>query len=669
VSSGPAGVAPGTAEAISLTLPDGSVRAVAPGTTPLEVAAAIGPRLAKDAVGAELDGRKIDLRQPLSGGGAFRIFTQKSPEAGEFIRHSAEHVLADAVKRLFPEAQVDAGRQDHSETFQYDFRFPRAFTAEDLQAIEAEMRRIVKAGGRFERREVPRAEAEAIFAGQGNDLKVERLKDIPEGEAITLYRHGPEGGPNASGDVSGQGAGFVDLCRGPHVQRLDQIGAVKLLESSGVYFKGNEANERLQRIYGTAFASQAELDQYVERLEQARARDHRRLGAELDLFSFNPSAPASPFFHPKGAFVYNALEDFVRSLQNARGYGEVLTPQIMDVELWRTSGHLANYQESMFFTEVDEKEFAVKPMNCPAACLIYGTRMRSYRDLPLRLADFGRLHRYERSGVTSGLFRVRSFCQDDAHLFCTEEQLESEVLAAADMILEVYRTLGFDDVAIELSTRPEKSIGTAELWAKAEGALAAALEHRGLAYKINPGDGAFYGPKVDFHVADALGRSWQLGTVQLDYQLPQRFDLHYVGADGGEHRPVLIHRAMLGSVERFMGVLIEHTAGAFPVWLAPVQAVVLPVSEKFLGYGEEVRAALAEAGLRAELDARNEKLGYKIREAQVQKVPYMLVVGGREQEDRTVAVRRRSGADLGAMTIDAFVARVTDLVARRSNDL
>jgi threonyl-tRNA synthetase len=659
---GPAGLAPGTAEAISLTLPDGSVREVAPGTTPLEVAAAIGPRLAKDAVGAELDGRKVDLRQPLAGGGAFRIFTAKSPEAGELIRHSAEHVLADAVKRLFPEAQVDAGRQDHSEKFQYDFRFPRAFTPEDLAAIEAEMRRIISAGGVFERQEVSRERAEMVFRHYGNDLKLERLKDIPPGEVITLYRHHPVG--EARGDQ-----GFTDLCRGPHVQRLDQIGAVKLLESSGVYFKGSEANERLQRIYGTAFASQAELDQYLERLEQARSRDHRRLGAELDLFSFNPVAPASPFFHPKGAFVYNALEDFVRDLQGRRGYGEVLTPQIMDVELWRTSGHLANYQESMFFTEVDEKEFAVKPMNCPAACLIYGTRMRSYRDLPLRLADFGRLHRYERSGVTSGLFRVRTFCQDDAHLFCTEEQLEAEVLAAADMILEVYRTLGFDKVAIELSTRPEKSIGTAELWAKAEGALAAALAHRGLPYKVNPGDGAFYGPKIDFHVADALGRSWQLGTVQLDYQLPQRFDLHYVGADGGEHRPVLIHRAMLGSVERFMGVLIEHTAGAFPVWLAPVQAAVLPVSEKFTGYGEEVRAALAAAGLRAELDARNEKLGYKIREAQVQKVPYMLVVGGREEEDKTVAVRRRSGADLGAMSIDTFVARVRDLAARRSNDL
>jgi len=551
VTSGAAGLAPGTAEAISLTLPDGSVRAVAPGTTPLEVAAAIGPRLAKDAVGAELDGRPVDLRQPLAGGAAFRIFTAKSPEAGDFVRHSAEHVLADAVKRLFPEAQVDAGRQDHSEKFQYDFRFPRPFTSEDLAAIEAEMRRIIAQGGRFERREVPRAEAEEIFARQGNDLKVERLKDIPAGETITLYRHGPDAAPPTASDT-----GFIDLCRGPHVQRLDQIGAVKLLESSGAYFKGDEANERLQRIYGTAFATQAELDRYLERLEQARARDHRRLGSELDLFSFSPLAPASPFFHPKGAFVYNALEEYVRELYRRYGYGEVLTPQIMDVELWKTSGHYDNYREAMFFTEVDEKQFAVKPMNCPAACLVFGTRMRSYRDLPLRYADFGRLHRYERSGVTSGLLRVRSFCQDDAHIFCTEEQVQDEVLAAVHMILEVYHTLGFSKFRVELSTRPEKSIGTAELWERAEDALRKALAASLSSYKVNPGDGAFYGPKIDFHVEDALGRSWQLGTVQLDYQLPQRFDLQYVGADGGEHRPVMIHRAMLGSVERFMAVLV-----------------------------------------------------------------------------------------------------------------
>ncbi len=361
--------------------------------------------------------------------------------------------------------------------------------------------------------------------------------------------------------------------------------------------------------------------------------------------------------------------DYVRELYERYGYGEVITPQILDVELWKTSGHYANYRETMFFTEVDERQFAVKPMNCPAHCLIFATRLRSYRDLPLRFADFGRLHRYERSGVTHGLLRVRSFCQDDAHVFCTEEQIEAEVLAVTDMILEVYRTFGFEQVGIELSTRPEKSIGTAELWERAEGALKNALDSRGIAYKVNPGDGAFYGPKIDFHVSDALGRGWQLGTVQLDYQLPERFGLTYVGADGAEHRPVMIHRAMLGSLERFMAMLIEHTAGAFPLWLAPVQAVVLPISERFSDYAEEVRAALAAAGLRAELDTRNEKLGYKMREAQVQKVPYMLVVGAREQEDRTVAVRRRAGEDLGAMPVDAFVERARDLIAARGRDL
>jgi threonyl-tRNA synthetase len=640
-------------DTLQLTLPDGSLRTVEPGTTPLQVAASIGPRLAKDAVGAELDGAKIDLRLPLRRGGAFRIFTTKSPEAGEFLRHTAEHVLADAVKRRFPEAEIDVGRKDHSEKYQYDIRFSRAFTPDDLAAIEDTMREILAEGAEVERREVSRAEAEQIFRDLGESLKIVRLAEIPEGEPITVYRHGR----------------FVDLCRGPHAQRTSQIGAVKLLESSGVFWKGDEKNERLQRIYGTAFGSQQELDRHLEQIELARARDHRRIGQELDLFSFNPVAPASPFFHPKGAIVYNGLVAYMRDLYERYGYGEVLTPQILDVELWKTSGHYENYRDAMFFTEVDEKQFAVKPMNCPAACLIFATRLRSYRDLPLRLADFGRLHRYERSGVTSGLLRVRSFCQDDAHIFCSEDQIEGEVLAVAEMILEVYQTFGFEDVGIELSTRPAKSIGTAELWERAEGALKRALDHRGISYKVNPGDGAFYGPKVDFHVSDALGRRWQLGTVQLDYQLPERFGLHYVGADGAEHRPVMIHRAMLGSLERFLGVLIEQTAGAFPLWLAPVQAVVLPISERFTAYGEEVRATLAAAGLRVELDARNEKLGYKVREAQVQKVPYMLVVGAREQEDRTIAVRRRAGEDLGAMPVAAFVDHARDLIARRERGL
>ena len=642
-----------TIEAVHLTLPDGSVRTVPAGTTPLEVAASIGPRLAKDSVGAELDGRKVDLRLPLSAGGDFRIFTVKSPEAGEFIRHSAEHVLADAVKRLWPEAEYDAGRQDHSEKFQYDFRFPRPFTPDDLAKIEDKMREILAEKSPFERIEVSRDEAERIFREMGESLKVERLKDIPAGETITLYRDGQ----------------FTDLCRGPHVQNLGQVGAVKLLEASSVYFKGDEKNERLQRIYGTAFGSEKELAEYLEQVELSRARDHRRLGQELDLFSFNPLAPAMPFLHPKGATVYVTLIDYVRELNARYGYGEVVTPQILDVELWKTSGHYDNYHENMFFTEADERQMAVKPMNCPTHCLIFATRLRSYRDLPIRYADFGRLHRYERSGVTNGLFRVRSFQQDDAHIFCTQEQVEAEVLSAAAMILELYRTFGFEGARIELSTRPAKRIGSDELWDLAETALAQALKSRGIAFQVNPGDGAFYGPKIDFHVQDALGRSWQLGTVQLDYQMPQRFGLKYVAADGGEHQPVMIHRAMLGSVERFLAILIEQTAGAFPLWLAPVQAVVLPVSEKFVEYGEKVRAALAAAGVRVELDGRNEKLGYKIREAQVQKVPYMLVVGAREQEDGTVAVRRRAGEDLGALAMEAFLARVDEQVSSRSREL
>jgi threonyl-tRNA synthetase len=640
-------------EAIRLTLPDGSVRSMPSGSTPLDVAAGIGPRLAKDAVGAEVDGKKVDLRQPLHADGAFRIFTTKSPEAGEFIRHSAEHVLADAVKRLWPEVEIDAGRKDHTEKFQYDFRFSRAFTPEDLAKIEDKMREIVAEKSPFERVEVSREEAARIFAGMGETLKVERLKDIPEGEPITLYRHGR----------------FTDLCRGPHAQTAGQIGAVKLLEASGVYWKGDEKNERLQRIYGTAFGSEKEMAEYMERQELARARDHRRIGTELDLFSFNAVAPATPFLHPKGAFIYNSLTSYVRELYGRYGYGEVVTPQILDVELWKTSGHYDNYRDAMFFTEVDEKQFAVKPMNCPTHCLIFGTRLRSYRELPVRYADFGRLHRYERSGVTNGLFRVRSFSQDDGHIFCTEEQIEAEVVGTAEMILEVYRTFGFENAQIELSTRPAKRLGSDELWDRAEGALQAALDKRGLAYQVNPGDGAFYGPKVDFHVQDALGRSWQLGTVQLDYQMPARFGLSYVGADGAEHQPVMIHRAMLGSLERFLAILIEQTAGAFPLWLAPVQAVVLPVSEKFLEYGEQVRAGLAAAGVRVEIDARNEKLGYKIREAQLQKVPYMLVVGAREQEERTISVRRRAGEDLGAMPVPAFQERVGTLVAGRSTDL
>ncbi len=639
-----------TSPDIVLTLPDGSERRVPAGSTALDVAQGIGPRLAAAAVGAELDGAKIDLRQPLDRSGAFKVFTTKSPEAGDFVRHSAEHLLADAVRRLWPESEYDAGRQDHSEKFQYDFRFPRAFTPEDLAAIEAKMREIVAEDAPFERVEVSRAEAEKIFRAMGFTLKLERLKDIPEGETITLYRHGD----------------FTDLCRGPHVQRAGQIGAVKLLESSGVYFKGDERNERLQRIYGTAFASAAELAAYENAIAEARARDHRRLGPELGLFSFNALAPASPFFHPKGAAVYNGLIDYVRELNAKNGYGEVVTPQILDVELWHTSGHWANYRENMFFTELDERQYAVKPMNCPTHCLMYKVGKHSYRDLPIRYADFGRLHRYERSGVTSGLTRVRSFAQDDAHVYCTDEQVEAEVLRAVGIILDIYQTFEFTDVQIGIGTRPEKRVGSDEQWDVAEAGLKSALEHRGLAYTLNAGDGAFYGPKVDFRVSDAIGRQWQLGTVQLDYQLPQRFDLEYVAADGAMRRPVMIHRAMLGSVERFLGILIEHTAGAFPFWLAPVQAKVIPVSEKTLDFARHAAAQLLAAGLRVELDESNEKLGYKIRQAQLEKVPYMLVAGTREAESGALAVRLRSGEDLGAIAIGALARRLREQADRRA---
>ena len=643
---------------IDLTLPDESVRTVPAGTTALDAARSIGPGLAKAAVGAELDGRALDLRTPIEVSGSLRLITIKSKEAAPFLRHTAEHVLADAVQRLWPGTQIDVGRRDHSEKYQYDFRFPRAFVPEDLEAIEAKMREILAEKHEVERIEIDRRQARELFGDLGEELKLERLEDIPEGEPITLFKHGE----------------FVDLCRGPHAQRVDQVGAVKLLESSGVFYRGDESRERLQRIYGTAFASQAALDGYLADLELRRARDHRRLGPELDLFSFNQSAPGSPFFHPRGTVIYNLLVDYVQGLNRRDGFEEVRTPQILDVDLWHRSGHWDNYRQSMFFTEVDERQYAVKPMNCPTHCLIYKTGLRSYRDLPIRYADFGRLHRYERSSVITGLTRVRTFCQDDAHTFCTEEQIEAEVLRPVSTILEIYRTFGFDDILIEVSTRPEKSIGSAELWQRAEAALMGALRSRDLEFEISEGDGAFYGPKIDFQVRDALGRSWQLGTVQLDYQMPERLDLEYTASDGGTRRPVMLHRAMMGSVERFIGILIEHTGGAFPVWLAPAQAVVLPVSDRFLDYGAEVTKKLQDAGARAELDQRSEKLGYKIRDAQARKVPYMLVVGGREQEAGTVSLRLRAApeggsADQGPVTIDELAARISERTASKSLDL
>ncbi len=644
-------------DTITVSLPDGSARELPQGITVLEVAASIGKRLAKDAVGGLVDERLVDVRTPLVEDCELKIVTPRDPVGGEVIRHSAEHVLADAVKRIWPGTPIDAGRQDHSDKFQYDFRFPRPFKPEDLEKIEEVMEEVIKEDLPFERCEVDREECRELMKELGEELKLDRLQDIPEGEVISLYRHGK----------------FVDLCRGPHVQRTGQIGAVKLLEASGAYFRGDESGEMLQRIYGTAFASRKEMKEYFERLEEIRRRDHRRVGRDLELFSFHPEAPASPFFLPRGALVYNGLVDLMRDHYVRYGYSEVITPQIFDVDLWKQSGHYDNYRENMFFAdaydEVQERNYSIKPMNCPSHCLIFSESTHSYRDLPIRLADFGRLHRYERSGVVTGLTRVRSFAQDDAHIFCTPEQIAGEISRLFDFIFEIYATFGFDQPEIFLSTRPEKAIGDPAIWEHAESVLAQTLDARGVAYTVNAGDGAFYGPKIDFVVHDAIGREWQLATIQLDFMLPERFDLKFVDADGAEKRPVMIHRAILGSIERFFGVMLEHFAGDLPPWLAPEQVRILPITDEVLPAAEAVRDRLAEEGVRVTVDERNEKLGYKIREAETMKVPYLLVVGRREAEAGTVALRLRHRRDEGVHPVEQVVERITTAIRTRSLEL
>jgi len=640
---------------IRVSLPDGSAREFSAGTTVVEVAAAIGPRLARDTVAGLVDGELVDLRSKLTRDVDLRIVTTRDAECGEVIRHSAEHVLADAVKRLWPGTPIDAGRQDHSQKYQYDFRFPRPFRPEDFERIEEEMARIIAEDLEFERVEADRDEVRRIMTERGEDIKIARLEDIPEGEAITLYTHGP----------------FLDLCRGPHVQRTSQIGAVRLLEASGAYFRGDERNEMLQRIYGTAFASKKELDAYFARLEELKRRDHRRLGRELDLFSFHTLAPASPFFHPRGAIVYNALIELMRSKYRDYGYDEVITPQIFDVSLWKQSGHYENYRDDMFFADafddVEERSSSVKPMNCPSHCLLFGGKAHSYRDLPRRIADFGRLHRYERSGVVTGLTRVRTFSQDDAHIFCTPDQIESEITDLFDFIFEIYDLFAFEDVKVHLATRPEKAMGDPKVWEHAEAVLARCLDDRpGVEYMMNPGEGAFYGPKIDFDVHDALGRSWQLATIQLDFQMPERFGLTYVDSDGSEQRPVMIHRAILGSLERFYGVMLEHFGGDLPPWLAPEQARVLPITDAVNDYAERVATDMRSLGLRVEVDRRSEKLGYKIREGETQKVPYLLVVGQREADDGTVSLRLRHRRDEGVQSVEEVSSRIVNAVDTRS---
>ena len=640
------------ADTVTITLPDGTKKSLPRGTTVREVAQGIGPRLAKDAWAGKVNGKVVDLVSPIESDASIEILTAKSPDAVPIYRHSTAHLTAQAVKRLFPDVQIGIGPPIEN-GYYYDFNPARPFTPEDLTAIEKEMRKIIAEDLPIERMDMPIEEAISIFEKQGDALKVEIARGIPEGERVSCYRQGE----------------FVDLCRGPHVASTGKLGVFKLTHTAGAYWKGDEHNPMLQRIYGASFLTQKELDAHLERLEQAKERDHRKLGKELDLFSFHPLAPASPWFHPKGAAVYTALLDYLRAEYRLRGYDEVVTPQIFDAELFRISGHYDNYKENMYFTEIDEREFGVKPMNCPGHHLLFKERLWSYRELPVRFADFGRLHRYERSGVTAGLTRVRTFSQDDAHIYAPLEQVQDEILRFMEFLDDVYSAFGFHEVEISFGTRPPKRIGSDENWDQAESSLEGALKKTGRPYVVTPQDGNFYGPKIDFRVKDAIGRPWQLGTIQCDFMQPERFDLTYIGEDGKPHRPVLLHRAILGSVERFLGILIEHTAGNFPFWIAPVQAVVLPVSEKFTDRSRQVVKDLKARGLRVEADDRNEKLGARIRKAEMQKIPCMLVVGEKEAAGGTVSVRLRHGGDAGTMSLDEFSRVAQSAIAEKRNEL
>jgi threonyl-tRNA synthetase len=627
---------------ISVTVADLDSVRVPRGTTVGDALVEAMGSASKSAIAGVADGELVDLQTPLNSDCALAPLALQSPEAIEVLRHSAAHLLAQAVKRLYPDAQVTIGPVI-DEGFYYDFKYDAGFSPEDLERISTEMTSIVKENFPITREELTRDAAIELFSSMGEEFKCEIIRGL-EGETVSLYRQGE----------------FLDLCRGPHVPSTGSLRAVKLTHVAGAYWRGDEKNPMLQRIYGTAFADRKALKQHLAMLEEARKRDHRKLGKQLGLFSFHREAPATPFFLPDGARLYNRLVDYIRELYGEYGYEEVITPQVLDVDLWHRSGHYDHYKDNMYFTELDDREFAVKPMNCPTHCLIFTEDIRSYRDLPMRIADFGRLHRFERSGVVHGLTRVRSFCQDDAHIFCAPDQMQSEIRGVIQMIGATQRAFGFNETRVYLSTRPEKSIGDDAMWAKAEDALQQALVDEGLAFEVKAGDGAFYGPKIDFCVLDAMKREWQLSTAQLDFSMPERFELAFVDSSGSEQRPVMIHRAILGSLERFIGILIEHTGGAFPLWLAPQQVRLVTVTDRQNEYASSVEKELKARGVRARADIRNEKLGFKIREAQQAKVPVIGVIGDRELEEGTVAPRLRDGTQLDAMSVDAFAQWLDD---------
>ncbi|MFA5530350.1 MAG: threonine--tRNA ligase [Thiohalomonadaceae bacterium] len=633
-----------------ITLPDGSQRSFDHPVTVHEVAANIGAGLAKAALAGKVDGKLVDASYVIEGDTTLAIVTGKDPEGLDVIRHSTAHLMAQAVKRLFPSAQVTIGPVIE-DGFYYDFAFERAFTPEDLEKIEAEMEKIAAEDLKVERSVMPRDEAVSFFRAMGEQYKAQIIADIPSNEPISLYKQGD----------------FIDLCRGPHVPGTGKLQAFKLMKVAGAYWRGDSRNEMLQRIYGTAWSDKKALKEYLHRLEEAERRDHRRIGRELDLFSIQEDAGGGlVFWHPKGARIRRAIEDYWRDRHEKAGYELLFTPHIALENLWHTSGHTGFYRDSMYKPlEEDEQLYQLKPMNCPFHILVFKDRLRSYRELPFRWAELGTVYRHEMSGALHGLMRVRGFTQDDAHIFCREEQIESEIMAILDLTLSMLQDFGFHEYEINLSTRPEQSVGSDAIWEKATAALKAALEHKGLAYAVDEGGGAFYGPKIDIKIQDAIGRKWQCSTVQLDFNLPERFELEYVAEDGQKHRPIMIHRALLGSIERFFGVLIEHYEGKFPVWLAPVQVAVMSITDRQAEYAQQLAQTLVSRGIRANVDLRNEKIGFKIREHTLQRVPYLLVVGDREVENHTVAVRTRGGKDLGTMALDAFVDKVIADVALR----
>ena len=623
---------------IKVTLPDGSERSLQEGATIFDLAASIGTGLAKAAIAGKIDGNLVDLDSRLCDGNRVEIITEKSPEALTIIRHSTSHLMAQAVKTLFPQAKVTIGPAIET-GFYYDFDVDHPFTPEDLEKIEEKMRELAKADLKIERSELSSADAIALFQGMGEDYKVELISDLGA-EKVSLYTQGD----------------FSDLCRGPHLPKTSFIKAFKLTSIAGAYWRGDEKRAMLQRVYGTAFVDKKELDAYLARIEEAKKRDHRKLGKELDLFSFNDEVGAGlVIWHPKGAMLRTVLEDFERKEHFKRGYDIVLGPQILKTELWQRSGHYENYRENMYFTTIDEQSYGVKPMNCLAHMMIYKSQLRSYRDLPLRYFELGTVHRHERAGVLHGLLRVRGFTQDDAHILCTPDQLDAEIKGVLAFVGDIMGIFGFE-YEMELSTRPEKSIGSDEAWELATNALHSALKDSGREFEVNEGDGAFYGPKIDIKLRDALDRRWQCATIQCDFTLPERFDLTYVDADGEKKRPVMVHRVILGAIERFIGVLIEHFAGNFPTWLAPVQATIVTVTDNQIPYAEAAFNTLRAAGVRVQKDFRNEKLGFKIREAQLQKIPYMLVVGDKEVESGLLAPRFRDGKNLEGMTPEQFVS-------------